>query len=189
MNHSHQSLASWGTRAAWLAAFVLATALFSVGLTCAVPLIAFAAICALRQSRGQALLFVGVLWLATELIGFLGLTPLSFPIGWVAFGWAALIGAAILAATWSAHSVARRIPGAGGVVATFVAAFGVYESVLWAVSRLLGAAAQAFTVGILTQVLALNAAMFAALLLVGALTSRAGRTPPVGAVHSQRRLI
>jgi len=189
MNHYHQSSASRGTRAAWLAAFLLATALFSVGLTCAVPLVAFAAICALRQSRGQALLFVGVLWLATELIGFMGLTPMQFPIAWAAFGWAALVGAAILAATWAAHSVARRIPGAGGVVVAFVTAFGVYESVMWAVSGLVGGAAQAFASGILLQVLVLNGVTFAALLLVGALTSRAGRAPLLGNVHSQRRIV
>lgn len=185
MNHYHRSFASRGTRAAWLAAFVLATLLFSVGLTCAVPLVAFAAICALRQDRGQALLFVGLLWLATELIGF---TLLQFPTGWVGFGWAALVGAAILAATWAAGSVARRIRGTGGVVATFAAAFGVYESVLWAVSRLVGAAAHAFTPGILAQVIVLNAVTFSALLLVGALTSHAtGRAPVLGKVHPQRR--
>lgn len=189
MNRYHQAFTSWRTRAAWLAAFLLATALFSVGLTCAVPLVAFAAICALRQSRGQALLFAGVLWLAGELIGFAGLTPLNFPIGWAAFGWAALVGAAILTATWTAHSVARRIPGAGGVVAVFVAAFGVYESVLWAVSRLAGEAAQAFTSGILAQVLVLNGVTFAALLLVGALTSRAGRAPVLGNVHPRQGMV
>lgn len=182
--HQHRSSASWGARAAWLAAFVLATTLFTAGLTCAVPLVAFAAICALRQRRGQALLSMGLLWLASELIGF---TLLGFPVGAVAFGWAALVGAALLAATWAAGSVARRVPRTAGLLATFATAFAVYESVLWAVSRLVGAAAGAFTSGILTQVLVLNAVTFAALLLVGALTTRAAGLPARSKAQPQRR--
>lgn len=172
MNHYHRSSASWGTRLTWLAAFVLATVLFNVGLTCAVPLVAFAAICALRQSRGQALLFVTVLWGVTELIGF---TVLNFPMGWVAFGWAALVGGSLLVATWVAGAVARRAAHATGVVATLASAFVVYEGLLWAVSRIVGAAQGAFTAGILTQVFVLNAVTFTALLLVGALATRGPR--------------
>lgn len=187
MNHQHRSCASWSTRAAWLAAFVLATVLFGAGLTCAVPLVAFAAICALRQSRAQALAFMAVLWLADELVVF---TLLHVPAGAVAFGWAALVGAAVLAATWTAGALARRVPRAAGAVAAFVAAFAVYESVLWAVSRLLGAARSAFATGILGQVFVLNAVTFAALLLVGALTARAaGRAPLLGKLHAQRRTV
>ncbi len=185
MNHHHRSSAPWLTRAAWLGAFLLATLLFSVGLTCAVPLVAFAAICALRQSRSQALLFVTVLWLATELIGF---SLLHYPTGRAAFGWAALLGVALLAATAAAGEFARRVPRAAGVVGALAAAFGVYEGVLWAVSRMVGAAQGAFTVGILTEVFVLNAVTFAALLLVGALTARtAGRAVSLDAAQAPRR--
>lgn len=169
MNYSHRSSSPWGARAAWLGAFVLSVALFSAGLTCAVPLVAFAAICALRQSRAQALLFMAVLWLADELIAF---TLLGFPARAVAFGWAGLIGAAILAATWAASAVAQRSTRAGGMLAVFATAFAVYEGVMWAVSSVVGAAHGAFTAGILLQVLALNAVTFAALLFVGALSTR-----------------
>ncbi|MDE2339138.1 MAG: hypothetical protein KGL14_07625 [Gammaproteobacteria bacterium] len=183
MNHHHRSSASWGVRAAWLAAFLLTTLLFSLGLTCAVPLIAFGAICALRQSRAQALLFTATLWLATEVIGF---TLLRFPIGLAAFGWGALVGAALLAATAAASVVARRVPGAAGITVTYLSAFGLYEGLLWGVSRAIGGASGAFTAGILTQVFVLNGVTFAALVLVGALT--AGRTVrgPVAA-GAQRR--
>ncbi len=170
MHHNHRSFTAWGTRTAWLGAFLLATVLFSVGLTCAVPLVAFAAICAVRQPRGQALLFTAVLWLATELVGF---TLLRFPITGVAFGWGALVGAALLAATWAAGTLARRMPRVAGMPVAFAAAFGVYEGVLWAVSRALGAAKGAFTADILFQVFVLNVVTFIALLVVGALTTRA----------------
>ncbi len=169
MNYNHRSSSPWTARAAWLGAFVLSVALFSAGLTCAVPLVAFAAICALRQNRAQALLFMAVLWLADELIAF---TLLGFPVNAVAFGWAGLIGAAILAATWAASTVAQRSTRAVGIVGAFATAFGVYEGGMWVVSSLIGAAHGAFTAGILLQVLVLNAVTFAALLLVGALGSR-----------------
>lgn len=186
MNQNHRSSSSpWGARAAWLGAFVLSVALFSAGLTCAVPLVAFAAICALRQSRAQALLFMAVLWLADELIAF---TLLGFPARAVAFGWAGLIGTAILAATWAAGAVAKRST-RGSMLTVFVTAFAVYEGVMWAVSSLIGAAHGAFTAGILLQVLVLNAVTFAALLFVGALSTRtaarAARTTQIA--HAPQR--
>ncbi len=183
MNHHHRSSASWGVRAAWLAAFLLTTLLFSLGLTCAVPLVAFGAICALRQSRGQALLFTATLWLATEVIGF---TLLRFPTGLAAFGWGALVGAALLAATAAASAVARRVPGVAGITVTYLGAFGLYEGLLWGVSRAIGGASGAFTVGILTQVFVLNGVTFAALVLVGALTAGRNVREPVAAGVQRR---
>ena len=181
----HRSSASWGVRAAWLAAFLLTTLLFSVGLTCAVPLVAFGAICALRQSRGQALAFTAALWLATEVIGF---TLLRFPVSLAAFGWGALVGAALLVATAAASAAARRVPGAAGILATYLSAFGLYEGLLWAVNRVVGGASGAFAPGILTQVFVLTGATYSALVLVGALTS--GRTAGRSlAAHAQRRAV
>lgn len=169
MNDYRRSSLSWGVGAAWLGAFVLAVALFGAGLTCAVPLVAFAAICALRLGRSQALLFVGALWLADEVIEF---SLLHLPVAPAALGWAALLGVAVLAATAVAAEVARRATKAAGVIGAFLAAFGAYEGVLWAVSRMVGGARDAFGVGILGQVFALNAVTFAALLVVGALSAR-----------------
>ncbi len=171
MNDYRRSSLSWGVCAAWLGAFVLAVALFGAGLTCAVPLVAFAAICALRLGRGQALLFVGALWLADEVIEF---SLLHVPVAPATLGWAALFGVAVLAATAVAGEVARRAPKAAGTLGAFLAAFGAYEGVMWVVSRMVGGARDAFGVGILGQVFALNAVTFAALLLVGALSARSG---------------
>jgi hypothetical protein len=50
-------------RLAWLAAFVGASLLFTPGLGCEVPLIAFAAICGMRLARREALLFAATVWL------------------------------------------------------------------------------------------------------------------------------
>ncbi len=161
------------TRLAWLAAFIGASLIFTLGLGCEVPLIAFAAICGLRQTRREALLFVGAVWLVDELVGF---TAWHYPVTLVGLGWAAAVAAAILAATWAAASAARRTAGAAGIAAAFVSAFAVYEGLLWIASVVAGAMAnEAFTPVILAQVLAFNAATFAALLAVRALKPNAGR--------------
>ncbi len=167
------SHASWRTRLAWLAAFVGASLIFSLGLGCEVPLVAFAALCGLRQSRREALLFVSVVWLTDELVGF---TAWHYPAGLAGFGWAVAVGAAILAATWSAGTVARRATSAVGTVGAFISAFAVFEALLWIVSIAAGAMTkQAFAPVILAEVLGFNAATFAGLLAVRALKPYTGR--------------
>ena len=167
------SHASWRTRLAWLAAFVGASLVFSLGLGCEVPLVAFAALCGLRQSRREALLFVSIVWLTDELVGF---TAWHYPVGFAGFGWAVAIGAAILAATWAAGAVARRATSAVGSVSAFISAFAVFEALLWVVSMAAGAMTkQAFAPVILAEVLGVNAATFAGLLAVRALKPHTGR--------------
>lgn len=169
------------TRLAWLAAFVAASLVFTLGLGCEVPLIAFAAICGMRQTRREALMFVAVVWLVDELVGF---TAWHYPMTPVGLGWAAAVGTAILAATWVAASAARRISGVAGTVAALLSAFAVYEGLLLAASMVAGAVTQeAFTPAILGQVLAFNAATFAGLLAVRALKPDTGRF-----VHSAREV-
>lgn len=107
--------------------------------------------------------------LTDELVGFIAW---RYPITHAGFGWAAAVGAAILAAT----SVARRTTGAAGIVAALLSAFAVYEGLLFAAGMLAGAVTQeAFTPAIVRRVLAFNAATFAGLLAVKALQPRNGR--------------
>lgn len=160
-------------RLAWLAAFVGASLLFTPGLGCEVPLIAFAAICGMRLARREALLFAATVWLTDELAGFI---TWRYPMTHAGFGWPAAVGAAILAATWAATSVARRTTGAAGIVAALLSALAVYEGLLFAAGMLAGAVTQeAFTPAIVGRVLAFNAATFAGLLAVKALQPRNGR--------------
>lgn len=160
----------WPVRLAWLAVFIATSLLFSAVLRCAVPLVAFVAICALRQRRREALLSVAVIWLAVEGLGF---TALHFPVEPSAFAWAAAVGGALLAATGAAASVARNTRGIARVVGTLLTAFCAYEGLLVAVTLAAGASLQAYTPTILLQVLALNGATFAGLLAVRALAAEA----------------
>jgi hypothetical protein len=166
MQTRESALPAWPIRLIWLAVFVATAVLFSTVLGCAVPLVAFAAICALRQSRRAALLSVGLLWLAIEAIGF---TALHFPAIPSAFGWGMAVGAALLAATGAASAVAGRTRGAMRIVMAFVVTLGLYESILIAITLAVGARLQAYTPGILLQVSFLNAVTFAGLLAVRAL--------------------
>ena len=170
MQTRRSALLSWPTRLIWLAIFIGTAVLFSTVLKCAVPLVAFAAICALRQSRRAALLSVGIVWLAIETIGF---TALHFRAVPSAFGWGAAVGGALLAATGAAGAVADRTSGAIRIVTVFAAALCLYEGVLIAVTLAVGASLQAYTPVILLQVLVLNAVTFAGLLAVRALKAGA----------------
>lgn len=168
------SHAALRTRLVWLAAFLGASLVFTLGLGCEVPLIAFAAICGLRQTRREALLFVAAVWLVDELVGF---TAWHYPVTPAGLGWAAAVAVAILAATWATAGAARRTSGVVRLGTALISAFAVYEGVLWIASMAAGAATrQAFTPAILGEVLAFNAATFAGLLAVRALKPGTGRS-------------
>ena len=128
------------SRLIWLAVFIGTAVLFSTVLGCAVPLVAFAAICALRQSRRAALLSVGIVWLAIEAIGF---TALHFPAVPSAFGWGAAVGGALLGATGAAAAAAGRTSGVIRIVTAFAVALGLYEGILIAVTLAVGGSLQA----------------------------------------------
>ena len=170
MQTRYSALPSWPTRIVWPAVFIGTAVLFSTVLGCAVPLVAFAAICALRQSRRAALLSVGLVWLAIEAIGF---TALHFPAVPSAFGWGAAVGGALLAATGAANAVAERTSGAIRIVTVFAVTLCLYQGLLIAVTLAVGASLQAYTPDILLQVLFLNAVTFAGLLAVRALKAGA----------------
>ena len=65
----HSSASAW-RKPLWIALLVLASAVFSLGFACAVPLAAFAAIAALTLSRRDAFTLVGAVWLTNQIAGF-----------------------------------------------------------------------------------------------------------------------
>lgn len=155
---------------AWLAALIATGFVFIALLGCAVPLIAFAAICALRQHSRHALLSVAVIWLALESLGF---TALHFPLEPSALGWAAAVGIALLTATAAAAMLARHTHGATRIVTTFAAVLCLYEALLATTTWAVGGSLQAFTPVVLLQVSALNALAYAGLVVARAFTAGA----------------
>jgi hypothetical protein len=158
-------------RLAWLTAFVGASFVFSLGLACAVPLAAFAAVAALTQCRRDALVFVGTVWFTNQLTGF---AVLNYPTDWSTFGWGAAMGVIAMTATLGAETVSRRIGGLVSVMAAFLAAFGLYEGLLWVVTMASGTVTEAYAPATMARIFALNAAAFAALLATSTLAARAG---------------
>jgi hypothetical protein len=56
-------------RPLWIALLVAASVAFTLGFACATPLAAFAAIAALSMPRKDALLLIGLVWLANQAVG------------------------------------------------------------------------------------------------------------------------
>jgi hypothetical protein len=168
----------------WLALLVVATTAFSLVFACAAPFAAFGAIAALTLTRRDALLVTVALWLANQLTGFL---ILGYPwtlnsVAWTpAIGVAAVLGT--MAARWTLERlVAGEIP---RVVLAFLAAFVVYEVVIFAVSVGFLGGTQTFAPSIVGQVFVTNVAALVGLYSLDRLGQAAGlrrRPAPVAAV-------
>ena len=172
MQQLDRSSTAWSGRLGWLAALLATSLIFSLGLACAVPLAGLAALAAWRQSRRDALLCIAAVWLVNQCVGF---AALGYPLDLPTLGWGVALGAAALAATWAASGLSRRTRGLGGATLVFVAAFAVYEGLLWSVTQAVGATTVAYQPLIVARILALNGATFAGLLAASAFQARADR--------------
>jgi hypothetical protein len=165
--------AAW-RHALWLALLVVASVAFSLGFACAVPFAAFGAVAALTLSRRDALLLIGAVWLANQIVGF---TVLSYPWDASTLTWGVVLGIVAILTTLAAQAIARRLQGRGAAavsLAAFVGAFIVYEGGLYLVSATLLGGTEDFTPTIITRILAINAAAFAALLVLDRLAVAGG---------------
>jgi hypothetical protein len=148
----------------WLfpALLVAASAVSSLAFACVTPFAAFAIVSAYALSSRTALLTVGAVWLANQLVGF---AFLGYPWAVDTALWGLAIGAAALLATALACAAMRlwhrNIAVAVGIAA--VAAFGAYEATLFLVSLSLGGE-ETFALAIVGPFALLNLGWAAALL-------------------------
>jgi hypothetical protein len=145
----------WGHEV-WLAMLVAASAVFSFVFACATPFAAFGAAAALTLSRRDALRLTVAVWLANQVLGY---AVLQYP--WTAnsFGSGAVLGAAAVLTTVGARRMARRLAGrSDGVraLATLLAAFMVYEGVLFAGAMAWLGGTESFTLPIVGRIFAVN---------------------------------
>jgi len=145
----------WGHQLS-LVLLVAASAAFSFVFACATPFAAFAAAAALTLSRRDALRLTVAIWLANQVLGY---AVLKYP--WTAnsFAWGAALGAAVILTTVAARAVARRLAGrSDGVLAlaTLLAAFMVYEGVLFAVAMVWLGGTESFTLPIVGRTFSVN---------------------------------
>jgi hypothetical protein len=166
----------------WLAVLVGTSVAFTLGLACAVPLVAFAAAAALTLSRRDGLVLIAAVWLANQLVGF---AVLGYP--WTAstFAWGAVLGAVAILSTVAGRWAARHSTDAGRIIsytATFLVGFVVYEVALFAFSATLLGGTEIYTAAIQGWIFAVNGAAFVGLLVLHRLAVSVGFavTPAIG---------
>jgi hypothetical protein len=161
-----------GARLAWLAAFVAAGALTTLGFACAAPFAGLAAVAALANSRRTALALTASAWLVNQIAGF---AILHYPTDPETFAWGGALLLVALAACETARLVAPRL----GVVAAFVAGFVVYEGALFAATVATGGVTTHYALESVARIFLINAVAFAVLLagsrLVATLAARQSR--------------
>ena len=175
-------------RPLWIGSLVFLSVVFSFGFSCAVPLAAFAAIGALTLPRGDALVVIGALWLANQIIGF---AVLHYPLDRGAFAWGGVLGAAALVATLAAQWVSGGLSQRNrflGSTAAFLAAFAVYEGVLCTISAMSAAGISNFAPAIVLRIFLINAAAFTVLLLLRRAMASRGLTGKEGPLAPNRGL-
>jgi len=155
----------------WLALLPAASVGFTFGFACAVPFAAFGAIAALTLTRRDALLLTVALWLVNQIIGF---TVLQYPWDGMTFTWGAVLGGVAVLSTAAAQAVIRGRGGVPAWLASFAAAFIVYEGGLYLVSAVALGGTEDFTVEIVARIFAINAAAFVGLLAASLLIAAAG---------------
>jgi hypothetical protein len=152
------------TRPVWIGLLVAASLVLTLGFACAVPFAAFGAIAALTLTRRDALLAVGLVWLANQAAGF---AVLHYPWTSDTFAWGAALLAVGLAATLAAElAVTRlhRLPSLAAASAAFLSAFVAYEGLLFIISTAVQSGVEDYDSAIVWRIFAINGMAFVGLL-------------------------
>jgi hypothetical protein len=174
----------------WLALIVAASVAFTLGFACAVPLAAFGAVAALTLAPRDALLLIGAVWFANQIVGF---AVLGYPWTTNSLAWGAVLGVTAVLATMAAQWVAVRLERTGHIAAscgTFLAAFAVYEVALFVAAVAALGGTEDFTLAIVSQIFGINAMALVGLLVLNQLGTIAGlgakpnMRPPAVARHA-----
>jgi hypothetical protein len=173
MQHASFQPTAW-RHALWLALLVASSVAFSLGFACAVPFAAFGAVAALTLTRRDALLLIGAVWLANQLVGF---AILNYPWDASTLTWGVVLGIVAILTTMAAQAIAQRLNGRGALVfslAAFAGAFIVYEGGLYLISAAWLGGTEDYVPAIVARILAINAAAFAGLLVLDRLAVAGG---------------
>jgi hypothetical protein len=141
----------------------------TLGFACALPLAAFAAISALLFERRAAVGAVLAVWFANQIIGF---SFLHYPADPSTIAWGLALGVIGLLSLGAAHLALSRLGGLVGGLASFLAAFVVYEGAIFVVCVASGTGVGSFAAPIVTRILLINAAAFGGLLAARELLAR-----------------
>jgi hypothetical protein len=176
-------------RTGWIALLTVASLLFTLGLACALPIAAFAALAALHMRLRDGVAMMGATWLVNQAVGF---GFLGYPWDGSTFAWGVVIGLSGLVALGAATGAALLVRRAGWLVAG-IAAFGIgfagYEGVLYGASAFLPSSASTYSWPVISWVLQMNAVAFLALLAMRRIGQAFGVAEPkvaegVGVAHA-----
>jgi hypothetical protein len=161
MHYLNASLAAGWRHHLWLALLVAGSLVFTLGIACAMPFAAFGAIAAMTLPRRDALLLTLALWLINQIVGF---AVLHYPWDAMTLTWGAILAAVAVLSTVAAQATIRRQALLTTAIASFAAAFAVYEGGLYLVSATVMGGTEDFAPAIVWEILGINAAAFAGLL-------------------------
>lgn len=175
----------------WLTLLVCSSVAFSLRFACATPFAAFSAAAALTLDRRDAVLLTGGAWFANQLVGF---TLLNYPCTLSSIGWGLALGLAAMLATFGARWATRAcegLPWVAGYLAALLAAFAVFEGVLFMAGLLILGGMEAFGLKFVSWIFVINAGAFLGLVILHGLARVLGFIPaPVaGPLITQRRAI
>jgi len=170
----------------WLLFLIFASLFFSLGLACAVPLAAFAALGALTLPRGAAFGLIGAVWLTNQIAGY---TLLSYPLDGRTAAWGFALATAGVLATIAALSVKARFRKSGIRAAglAFLAAFAAYEGFLFGITLAFKSDLSAYEPTVIGRILAINAAAFAMFFLLHRFASAFGSSVETAVEIPSRR--
>jgi hypothetical protein len=143
----------------------------TLGFACALPFAAFATISAMLFAPRAAIGALVSVWLMNQVVGF---TLLHYPTDASTIAWGFALGAIALLSLGAAFLVLSRLDGVVGAVASFLAAFVVYEGAIYVVCVATGTGVGSFTTPIVTRIFLINAVSFGVLLAARELLSRIG---------------
>ena len=157
--------------AAAVALLAASSVALTLGFACALPLAAFATISALVFRPRAAAGAVLAVWLMNQVVGF---SLLHYPTDPSTIAWGLALGAIGLLSLGAAFLVLSRFDGFVGAVASFLAAFVVYEGAIYVVCVLSGTGVGSFAEPIVTRIFLINAVAFGGLLAAREVLARTG---------------
>jgi hypothetical protein len=161
----------------WLTLLVCSSVAFSLRFACATPFAAFSAAAALTLDRRDTVLLTGAVWFANQLVGF---TLLNYPWTASSVGWGLALGLAAMLATFGARWATRAcegLPRVAGHLAAFLAAFAVFEGVLFMAGLFILGGMEAFGLRIVSWIFVINTGAFLGLLILHKLARLLGFNP------------
>jgi len=157
--------------ALWIVLIVTSGICLSTFFACATPFAALATLAALKIGQREAVIAMGLVWLANQAIGY---GFLGYPWTWDSAAWGLAIGASAGLAFLAAKGLSITRPAPLAVSLPFVAAFAAFELGLYTAGFALPAAEGAFSASVVGHVFMINAVAICGLIAVRNLAMMSG---------------